>query len=82
MNKGGFGKGWGNGPYHNQHQLSGGGKNWQYNWQNSYGKSSSSGLGMTTMAGNLTNYMGDLYASGKTSCLGSALSMAYNSQQS
>ena len=80
MNKGGFGKGWGNGPYHGQNQFNGGGKNWQYNWPSGFGKSSSGGLGMTTMAGNLTNFMDDLYASGKTSCLGSALPKTCNSQ--
>ena len=81
MQKGSFGKGWGNGPYHSQHQLNCGGKNWQYNWQNGFGKSSSNGLGMSTMAGNLTNLKGDLYASGNTFCLGSAQTKKYNPQQ-
>ena len=81
MGKGGFGKGWGNGPYHNQNQWNGGWKNWQYNWQNGFGRSSSSGLGISTMAGNLTNFMGELCAFGKMSRLGSVLSTAYNSQQ-
>ena len=81
MSKGGFGKGWGNGPYHSQNQLNGGGANWQYNWQNGFGKSSSGGLGMTTMAGNFTNFKGGFYASGKVSCSGSAQSKIDKSQQ-
>ena len=88
MGKGGCGKGWGNGPYQNQNQWKGGWNNWQYNWQNGYGKSSSypnnynnGGLGMSSMAGNLTNFMGELCAFGEMSRLGSVLSTAYNSQQ-
>ena len=84
MGKGGYGKGWGNGPYQNQNQWNGGWNNWQYNGHNGFGRkpnNNNGGLGMSTMAGNLTNFMGELCAFGEMSRLGSVLSSAYNSQQ-
>ena len=87
MGKGGSGKGWQHGPYQNQKQWNGGWNNWQYNWHNGFGKSysqshnSNGDVGISTMAGNLTNFMGELCAFGEMSRLGSVLSTAYTSQQ-